>query len=213
MTKPVSALRQRMIDDMKIRNMSPNTQYIYARAVANFSSFHQQPPDKLSIEDVRRSRGLWLVKDAAETSSLCDMWKMRRFRLFATLHTYARPLSHAARSEGTHHSAVWASRCARHAQRRASPQCLRRDPRLVHVRAFVSGPRTTAQVGKAVVGIEQFVEDFPLYGRERLVPRLRRLHFELLELPCDPSARRATRRCLGVPLLPPCCCASVANQR
>jgi hypothetical protein len=26
MTKPVSALRQRMIDDMTIRNMSPNTQ-------------------------------------------------------------------------------------------------------------------------------------------------------------------------------------------
>jgi hypothetical protein len=37
MTKPVSALRQRMIDDMKIRNMSPNTQYIYTRAVTNFS--------------------------------------------------------------------------------------------------------------------------------------------------------------------------------
>jgi hypothetical protein len=33
MTKPVSALRQRMIDDMKIRKMSPNTQYIYTRAV------------------------------------------------------------------------------------------------------------------------------------------------------------------------------------
>ena len=28
-----AGLRQRMIDDMKIRNMSPNTQYIYTRAV------------------------------------------------------------------------------------------------------------------------------------------------------------------------------------
>ena len=53
MTKPISLLRQRMIDDMKIRNMSPNTQYIYTRAVANFSSFHQQSPDNLTCEDVR----------------------------------------------------------------------------------------------------------------------------------------------------------------
>ena len=37
MTKPVSAVRQRMIDDMTIRNMSPNTEKAYIRAVQNFS--------------------------------------------------------------------------------------------------------------------------------------------------------------------------------
>ena len=36
MTEQVSALRQRMIDDMTIRNMSPNTQRAYIRAVKNF---------------------------------------------------------------------------------------------------------------------------------------------------------------------------------
>ena len=29
MTKPISPLRQRMLDDMKIRNMSPNTQTVF----------------------------------------------------------------------------------------------------------------------------------------------------------------------------------------
>jgi hypothetical protein len=67
MTKPVSALRQRMIDDMKIRNMSPNTQYIYTRAVASFSSFHQQSPDKLTIEDVRDYR-LHLIARGLKTA-------------------------------------------------------------------------------------------------------------------------------------------------
>lgn len=38
MTKPTTPLRQRMIEDMAIRNMSPNTQKIYIRAVANFSA-------------------------------------------------------------------------------------------------------------------------------------------------------------------------------
>jgi len=37
MTEQVSPLRQRMIDDMAIRNMSPNTQKAYIRAVKNFS--------------------------------------------------------------------------------------------------------------------------------------------------------------------------------
>ena len=49
MTKPMSALRQRMIDDMTIRNMSPNTQKIYIHAVANFSAFHGRSPDKLDL--------------------------------------------------------------------------------------------------------------------------------------------------------------------
>lgn len=53
MTKQISPLRQRMIDDMKMRNLSPNTQNIYVSAVARFSAFHGRSPDKLGIEDVR----------------------------------------------------------------------------------------------------------------------------------------------------------------
>jgi integrase/recombinase XerD len=53
MTEQMTPLRRRMIDDMAIRNMSPNTQKIYIRAVANFSAYHGQSPDKLTFEDVR----------------------------------------------------------------------------------------------------------------------------------------------------------------
>jgi integrase/recombinase XerD len=53
MAKQISPLRRRMIDDMTIRNMSPNTQKIYTYAVANFSAFHGRSPDKLGLEDVR----------------------------------------------------------------------------------------------------------------------------------------------------------------
>ncbi len=53
MTKPISPLRQRMIDDMAIRNMSPNTQNIYISAVARFSAYHRRSPDKLGLEDIR----------------------------------------------------------------------------------------------------------------------------------------------------------------
>ena len=56
MTKQISPLRQRMIDDMKFRNMSPSTLKIYTYAVANFSAFHGRSPDKLGIEHVREYR-------------------------------------------------------------------------------------------------------------------------------------------------------------
>lgn len=56
MTKSISPLRQRMIEDMTIRNMSPNTQNVYIQAVARFSDFHGRSPDKLGLEDVRAYR-------------------------------------------------------------------------------------------------------------------------------------------------------------
>jgi integrase/recombinase XerD len=84
MTKAVSALRQRMIDDMKIRNMSPNTQYIYTRAVANFSSFHQQSPDKLTIEDVRDYR-LHLLARGLKAASINPIMGALRFFYGTTL--------------------------------------------------------------------------------------------------------------------------------
>jgi hypothetical protein len=53
MSLQVSPLRQRMIDDMTIRNMSPLTQKSYIRAVKNFSLFFRRSPDKLTFEHVR----------------------------------------------------------------------------------------------------------------------------------------------------------------
>ena len=64
MSVQVTPLRQRMIDDMTIRNMSPLTQKSYVRAVKNFSKHFGKSPDKLTFENVREyqlhvvSRGL-----------------------------------------------------------------------------------------------------------------------------------------------------------
>ncbi len=48
MSQQISPLRQRMIEDMTIRNMSPSTQKIYVAAVA--SIFHGRSPDELTFE-------------------------------------------------------------------------------------------------------------------------------------------------------------------
>ncbi len=53
MTEQTSALRQRMIDDMTLRNMSPLTQKAYIRAVKNYSAHFGKAPDKLTAEDAR----------------------------------------------------------------------------------------------------------------------------------------------------------------
>jgi Phage integrase, N-terminal SAM-like domain len=53
MTKQITPLRQRMLDDMALRNMSPATQRGYINAVKNFSAFSGRSPDKLTSEDVR----------------------------------------------------------------------------------------------------------------------------------------------------------------
>ena len=48
-----SPLRQRMIEDMTIRNLSPATQQSYIYAVRKFSRHFGASPDRLGIADVR----------------------------------------------------------------------------------------------------------------------------------------------------------------
>src|SRR5579872_2155422 len=49
----MSPLRQRMIQDMTIRNLSPATQRSYLHAVAKFNQYCGRSPDRLGLEDVR----------------------------------------------------------------------------------------------------------------------------------------------------------------
>lgn len=51
--KPISALRQRMINDMTVRNFVPDTQHEYIRAVKNFTIFLERSPDTATAEDLR----------------------------------------------------------------------------------------------------------------------------------------------------------------
>jgi integrase/recombinase XerD len=50
----VSPLRQRLIEDMTIRNLAPKTQHGYIRTIKQFAAFLGRSPDTASFEDVRR---------------------------------------------------------------------------------------------------------------------------------------------------------------
>ena len=84
MTKQISPLRQRMIDDMALRNMSPATQKVYTYAVANFARFHGCSPDKLGVEDVRVYR-LHLLSRGLKATSINPIIGALRFFYGTTL--------------------------------------------------------------------------------------------------------------------------------
>jgi len=50
----MTPIRQRMIEDMRLRNFSPNTQDAYVRAVKQFTKFFMLPPQALTSEHVRK---------------------------------------------------------------------------------------------------------------------------------------------------------------
>jgi site-specific recombinase XerD len=53
-TQTISPLRQRMIDDMTLRKLSPKTQDAYIRSVIKLTRFLGRSPDAASPEDLRR---------------------------------------------------------------------------------------------------------------------------------------------------------------
>jgi len=52
--KPISPLRQRMIEDMSVRNFVEKTRNDYIRHVCTFTAFLGRSPDKAGPEDLRR---------------------------------------------------------------------------------------------------------------------------------------------------------------
>jgi hypothetical protein len=72
MTSPqanASPLRQRMTDDMRMRQLSPKTQDIYLRIVREFARFLGRSPDTATVEDLRRYQ-LHLVDHGTSPVSL-----------------------------------------------------------------------------------------------------------------------------------------------
>ena len=65
----ISPLRQRMIDDMTLRKLSPKTQAAYLRAVVKFTRFFGQSPDLASPEDLRRFQ-LHLVETGVSPTTI-----------------------------------------------------------------------------------------------------------------------------------------------
>ena len=69
----MTPLRQRMIDDMQLRNLAPGTQVHYIHHVAGFARYYWRSPEDLDIEDVRNYL-LHLLNDrklSAETVNQC----------------------------------------------------------------------------------------------------------------------------------------------
>ena len=53
-TQAISPLRQRMLDDMRMRKLEPKTQAAYVRAVRYLAGFLGRSPDTATAEDLRR---------------------------------------------------------------------------------------------------------------------------------------------------------------
>ena len=52
-TQGISELRQRMIEDMRMRKLNPRTQEGYIRAVRKFTQYLGRSPDTATVEDLR----------------------------------------------------------------------------------------------------------------------------------------------------------------
>lgn len=68
-TPAISPLRQRMIDDMRMRKFGEKTQLDYVRAVRNFTKYLKRSPDTARVEDLRNYQ-LHLVDHGISPASL-----------------------------------------------------------------------------------------------------------------------------------------------
>jgi integrase/recombinase XerD len=80
----ISPLRQRMIEDMTLRKLSPKTQSKYIRAVINFTRFLGRSPDTAMAEDLRGYQ-LRLVKNGISPIMLNATITALRFFFQVTL--------------------------------------------------------------------------------------------------------------------------------
>ena len=65
----VSPLRQRMLEDMRMRKLAPKTQTAYIRAVRRFTAYLGRPPDTATVEDLRNFQ-LRLVDEGTSPTTL-----------------------------------------------------------------------------------------------------------------------------------------------
>ena len=52
-TRPISALRQRMVEDMRMRKLAAKTQAAYLRSVRQLAAYLRRSPDSATAEDLR----------------------------------------------------------------------------------------------------------------------------------------------------------------
>jgi integrase/recombinase XerD len=81
----MTPLRQRMIEDLKIRNRSPRTINTYVSHVARFAAFHGRSPHQLGPEDVRTYQ-LHLLESGTSWSLFNQAVCALKFLYAVTLH-------------------------------------------------------------------------------------------------------------------------------
>jgi Phage integrase, N-terminal SAM-like domain len=55
-TREISPLHQRMLEDMRLRKLAPQTQASYVRSVRRLAGYLRRPPDTATVEDLRNFR-------------------------------------------------------------------------------------------------------------------------------------------------------------
>ncbi len=83
-TQSISPLRQRMIDDMKMRKLAPKTQSGYIRAVKNLARYLRHSPQSATAEELRRYQ-LHMVKNGVSRITLNAAITGLRFLFQVTL--------------------------------------------------------------------------------------------------------------------------------
>ena len=82
--KPISPLRQRMLEDMRLRKLGEKTQSGYIRGVKNFTRYLGRAPDTATAEDLRRYQ-LQLAEQGVSRTSINAAVTALRFFFDVTL--------------------------------------------------------------------------------------------------------------------------------
>jgi integrase/recombinase XerD len=81
----MTPLRLRMIEDMRVRNLAPNTQRIYVDRVAKFARYFGKPPELLGPEEIRTYQVYLTTQKNASPSALNQAVCALRFLYRITL--------------------------------------------------------------------------------------------------------------------------------
>ena len=81
----ISALRQRMIDDMTVRNLAPNTMLCYLKQVHYLARYFRKSPEQLSREDIREYQLYWAKDRKVSVNSRLVATTALRFLYGVTL--------------------------------------------------------------------------------------------------------------------------------
>src|SRR5580692_4022513 len=82
----MTARRQRMLEDLRIRNYAPTTVSSYIRSVAEFAKHFNKPPDQLGAEEVRSWQLFLLNEKRVKLSTYIQSICALRFFYQNTLH-------------------------------------------------------------------------------------------------------------------------------